>query len=82
MHAAVDFDRNTQFANREIHGEAADLMLSHHMHAFIAQQAQGLPRVMFGSAHAAAVFGAVSARRISQAPAMIIGIESSMPIVT
>jgi hypothetical protein len=82
MHVAVDFDRDAQFANCKVDCVATDLVLPHDVHAFAPQRTQHTPRAFFGSAHAVASLGARKARRMSQAPAPIIGRESSMPMVT
>lgn len=82
MHAAVNLDSNARFAHGEVYGVPADLVLPHDVNAFATQQAKRLPSPQFASTHADASLGCFRARLISQAPSRIIGIESSMPMVT
>lgn len=83
VHAAVDFDGDAGFADCEIDDIAPDAMLSNHMDVFPPQAAQRCPSAVLGDAHVAvAGAGVFTARHTSQAPKAIIGIESSMPIVT
>jgi hypothetical protein len=79
--AAIDLDCDARFANCEIHGVSADLMLTHDVYAFSTHETQRLPRPLFASAHAAASLGWFWARQMSQAPMRIIGMDSSMPMV-
>lgn len=81
MNGAVDLYGQARFAYGKVHGVAANLVLSNHMHAFLAQQTQNLPGTFFAGTHAAASRGCAKARRMSQAPSRIIGIDSSMPMV-
>lgn len=82
MHASIYLDCDTRPSDGEVHLVSSDFMLTHDANAFVAQRAQHLPRAVFAACHAAAVAGCFRARLISQAPAMIMGIESSMPMVT
>lgn len=82
VHRAVDLYRYPRFADGEVDGVAANLVLANNMHAFGPHAPQGIPSTILARAHAAAVAGFFRARRMSQMPARIIGIESSIPIVT
>jgi len=81
VNRTIDLHRQPGAAHGKIDRVAADLVLAHHMDARFAQLAQRRPSAYLASAHAGASFGCVRARRMSQAPASIIGIDSSMPIV-
>ena len=82
MHAAVDLDCNTLFADREIDDVAANSMLAHDVNAVAAQGPQRFPGALFGNAHAGFGRGGCRARRMSQAPMAIIGRHNNMPMVT
>lgn len=81
VHSAVDLCRYARFTNREIDSVAPDLMLPHDMNAVFPKPAQRRPCASFAGIHAGASFGVCMARRISQAPMIIMGMQSSMPMV-
>ncbi len=82
MHATVYLDGDAQSPDREVNNVAADLQLTNDVNPACAQRPQRLPRVLLSCAHADLTTGNFCARRISQAPAAIIGSDSNMPMVT
>lgn len=91
MQRSVDLNGDARAHYCKVGDVAPNRMLPANGDAFVAQQAQPRPGVAFGprcfspknvcelACHAS--FGCFSARRMSQAPSSIIGIESSMPMV-
>ena len=82
VHSAVDLNGDARLANCKINRVAPDLMLPHDMNAVFPQPAQRRPCASFAGIHAGASLGVCMARRMSQAPKTIMGMESSMPMVT
>ena len=68
MDGAIYLDRNTGAPNGEIDRIAANVVLTHDVNAFLAQEPQRLPSTVFTRIHADASFGCFRARRMSQAP--------------
>src|SRR5262245_1082052 len=81
VYRSIDLNGDARLANGKVDRVSPNLMLAHDVDSVAAERKQHSPCARLPGIHAGASFGRPSARRMSQAPTMIMGMDSTMPMV-